>query len=187
MSNRMMSQRMSLLVFTILAGLLSWSGLQQAASQPGAEAKQTLVIGYPTPGIHIGGDGKPYQGIIYVKIYAADANLVNEHRAVPLVSTELTASQRNVSTLPLGAYEVHFAMRKGSELNTFILRDIILRADRGNAVTVEMNADAKTTIIGGDMTAQQMASSIRQLQQEVTTLRQDVTTLKGQVTTLQQK
>jgi hypothetical protein len=79
---------------------------------------------------------------------------------------------------PLGEYEVQFAMRTGSELKTFILRDVLLRADRGSLLTVEMNADAKTTIIGGDLTAQQMVEYIRALQKEVTTLQQEVAELK---------
>src|SRR5581483_3650184 len=94
-------------------------------------------------------------------------DLVKKYGAGPIASAELAASQRDVRLLPLGEYEVHFSMRTGSELKTFILRDVILRADRANGIVVEMNSDAKTTIIGGAMTAQQMADGIRQLQQEV--------------------
>jgi len=69
-------------------------------------------------------------------------------------------------------------LRIGSELRTFVLRDVILRSDRGSSLTVEMNGEAKTTIIGGDMTAQQMAGSIRKLQEEFAAARREIAELK---------
>jgi hypothetical protein len=166
-----MSKRISLVVLTLLVFALSWSGIRKAVSQQDEERKQTLLIGYPNPNIVISGSGTRYGGIIYVKVFPVSPNLVKKHGSGPIATAELTPSQRDVLQLPLGEYEVHFAMRTGSELKTFILRDIILRADRGSLLTVEMNADAKTTIIGGDITAQQMEESIRQLQKEVAELR----------------
>ncbi|HZP81279.1 MAG TPA: hypothetical protein VFB21_06560 [Chthonomonadaceae bacterium] len=173
-----MSKRMSLTVLLLLAFALSWSGIQRAVSQQDNERKQTLVIGYPTQGIVIEGSPRRYTGVIYVKIYPVGPDLVKKYGAGPIASAELAASQRDVRLLPLGEYEVHFSMRTGSELKTFILRDVILRADRANGIVVEMNSDAKTTIIGGAMTAQQMADGIRQLQQEVGALKQEVAALK---------
>lgn len=173
-----MSKRMSLIVLLLLAFALSWSGIQKAVSQQDNERKQTLVIGYPTQGIVIEGSPRKYTGIIYVKVYPVSPDLVQKYGAGPIASAQLAASQRDVRQLPLGQYEVHFAMRTGGELKTFILRDVILRADRANGITVEMNGDAKTTIIGGDITAQQMADSLRQLQKEVADLKEEVAALK---------
>lgn len=94
------------------------------------------------------------------------------------MTAELSASQRTVAQLPLGEYEVRYGMRTGSELKTFIVRDVILRADRVMNLLVEMNDEAQATIVGGDMTAQQMADTIRQLQKEVEDLKKEVATRK---------
>ena len=166
-----MSKRISLIVLLLLAFALTWSGVQRAVSQQEEERKQTMVIGYPNPSIVISGSGTRYGGIIYVKVYPISPNLVKRHGSGPIATAELGPSQRDILQLPLGEYEVHYAMRTGSELKTFILRDVILRAERGSTLIVEMNADAKTTIIGGSQTVQQMEESIRQLQKEVADLK----------------
>ncbi len=154
------------------------SGAQQASAQQDA-AKQTLVIRYPNSGIALSAaGGPPYRGIVYVKIYPVSPDLVKRYGAGPVAAAELSASQRDVRLLPLGEYEVHFAVRKGVELKTFILRNVILRADRADTIGVEMSDEAKTTIIGGDMTAQQMAETIRQLQSDLAALKQQVADLK---------
>lgn len=170
-----MSRAMSYLLLAITVFLLVWVSSPRASSQGAQERKQTLVIGYPTQGIQV--DGARYTGIIYVKIYPVSSELQKALGTGPVAAAELTASQRDVRQLPLGEYEVHFSMRTGNELRTFILRNVILRADRANSLTVEMNG-AKTTIIGGDMTAQEMADSIRKLQEELTAARRDIAELK---------
>ena len=157
-----MSKRISLIVLTVLAFALLWSGAQRAVSQDDAR-KQSLVINYPNPSIVVSNAGSTpvrYGGIIYVSVFQAGGDASKK----PVATAELTPSQRDIVMLPLGEYEVHFGMRTGSTVKTFILRNIILRPERASQVTVEMNADAKTTIIGGDMTAQEMADAIRQLQ-----------------------
>lgn len=156
----------------LLALLLTGASAPQgAAAQPAAGSTQTLVIGYPNPGVPSGKSGSPlYKGLVYVTIVPATGS-------APVASAQLTPSQRDVRVLPLGTYEVRFAVRNGSELKTFIVRDVILRADRANALTVEVNLDAPTTIVGGDMSAQQMATLIRQLQAQVVTLEQRVSAL----------
>ena len=174
-----MSKHIQLLVLTLLAFALSWCGIQKAFSQQDDAPKQTLVIHYPNSGILLNGKtGAIYRGIVYVKVYPVTPALVRRYGAGPIAAAELTASMRDVRMLPLGEYEVHFAIRNDSELKTYILRDVILRADRANSLTVQMNAEAKTTIVGGDMTAQQMADSLRQLQQEVGDLKQEVARLR---------
>ncbi|MCC6442434.1 MAG: hypothetical protein IT210_03140 [Armatimonadetes bacterium] len=173
-----MTKRRSVIGLLLLALALVWNGSQKAVSQQGNEPTQTLVIGYPTQGIIINGSGTRYTGVIYVKIYPASESLVKKYGSGPIASAELAASQRDVRQLPLGNYEVHYAMRTGGELKTFILKDVILRADRANALTVEMNSDAQTTVIGGDMTARQMSESIRQLQAEAASLKSDIAELK---------
>ena len=171
---------MSWLVAALLAVALAVSGVPKAFSQQDDAVKQTLVINYPNSGISLTGKGgAPYRGLVYVKIYPVSPALVKQYGAGPIASAELLASGRDVRKLPLGEYEVHFAVRSGGELKTYILRDVILRADRAGALVVEMNSDAKTTVIGGDMTAQQMADTIRQLQQEVAALKQEIAALKG--------
>ena len=174
-----MSKRISVIVLALMAFALSLAGIQKATSQQDDERKQTLVIGYPNSGILIDGKGStPYRGMLYVKIFPVSPNIVKKYGAGPIASAELAASQREVCQLPLGEYEVRYSLRNNGELKTFILRDVILRADRAVSLTVEMNNEAKTTIVGGDMTAQQMADSIRQLQREIGDLRQEVTRLK---------
>jgi len=42
-------------------------------------------------------------------------NLVKKHGSAAIATAELTPSQRDVLQLPLGEYEVHYAMRTGSE------------------------------------------------------------------------
>jgi hypothetical protein len=168
-----MSKRSSLIVLTLLAGALAGSGIPKAVSQqPAAERTQTLVIGYPNPAITISPSGTRYNGIIYVRVTPVTPALLARSGGKPVGTAELGPSQRDLLQLPLGEYEVQFGMRTGGEMKTFIVRDVILRADRPTSLVVEMNADAKTTIIGGDMTAREMADSIRQLQQEIARLKQ---------------
>ncbi|WP_309570352.1 hypothetical protein [Deinococcus sp.] len=157
---------------------LSRSDPQGAQAQAVSGPTQTLVIGYPNPGVPSGKAGSPmYKGLVYVTIVPASADLVRQYGSGPIAAAELSPSGRDVRTLPLGTYEVRYAVRNGSELKTFILRDVIMRADRGNTLTVAVNTDAATTIVGGDMSAQQMATLIRQLQAQVSTLQQQVTAL----------
>ncbi len=140
-------------------------------------ATQTLVINYPNSGASMGGQAAPYKGLVYVKVFAADPELIKKYGAGPVTSAELTPSGRDVRQLPLGRYEVQFAYRAGSELKTFVLRDVILRADRAGALTVELN-DAKTTIVGGDPSIRQMAEMIQQLQAQVKELQAQVAGLQ---------
>jgi hypothetical protein len=172
-----MSKRMSLVVVALLAFALCWSGLQTTVSAQ-EERKQALIVGYPNPAIIIGGSGTRYGGIIYVSVYPASPGQGAKQGASPVATAEMTPSQRAVWQLPLGVYEVRFGMRTGSEVKTFIVRDVILRAEGASSVIVEMNADAKTTIIGGDMSAQQMADDLRRLLREVSDLKQEVSELK---------
>lgn len=111
------------------------------------------------------------------RVFPADPALIKASGAGPVSSAELTPSGRDVRQLPLGRYEVQFAYRAGSELKTFVLRDVILRADRGVALTVELN-DARTTIVGGDPSLQQMAEMIRQLQAQVKALQAQMAALQ---------
>jgi hypothetical protein len=171
-----MFNRLSLAVLTVLALALLWMSTPQAASQL-VEKKQTLVIGYPNPGIVISDSVPVYKGLIYVKVYPARAGIA-ETGGVPIVSAELSPSQRTVSQLPLGEYEIHYAIRKGSELTTLIHRNVILRPEYAANLVVEMNADAKTTIIGGDWTAQRMTETIKGLQAEVAALRKELADVK---------
>ncbi len=174
------AKQLRLFVFTLYAIALLWTIIPSAAAQQDDSKKQTLVIGYPNSGIVIKGTGTDatrYRGLIYVKVFPVGADLVKRYGPGPLVNAELTASGRTVNQLPLGEYEVRYGMRTGSELKTFIVRDVILRADRATSLMVEMNDEAKATIIGGDMTAQQMADMIRQLRQEVDDLKKQVTLL----------
>lgn len=151
---------------------------RDARAQAATGPTQTLVIGYPNPGVPSGKVGSPlYRGLVYVTIVPTSADLVRQYGSGPIAAAELSPSQRDVRTLPLGTYEVRYAVRNGSQLKTFILRDVILRADRGNTLTVEVNTDANTTTVGGDMSAQQMATLIRLLQADVITLQQRVAAL----------
>jgi hypothetical protein len=171
-----MLQRLSLTVLGLLGFALLWQATPKAASQL-VEKKQALVIGYPTTGIVISDQVPVYKGIIYVKVYPSGAGLGGASGS-PVVAAELAPSQRTVSQLPYGEYEVHFAMRKGSELTTLIHRDVILRADQPANMIVEMNADAKTTIVGGVWTAQRMVERIKDLLGEVAALKKEVAELK---------
>jgi hypothetical protein len=170
-----MYQRLGLGVLTVLALAALWQSTP-AASQL-VEKKQALVIGYPNPGIAISDAVPVYKGMIYVKVYSVGPGGAAGGGS-PVVTAELTPSQRTVSQLPLGEYEVHYAIRKGSELTTLIHRNVILRADYPANMVVEMNADAKTTIIGGDWTAQRMTESIKGLQAEVSALKKELADLK---------
>ena len=152
--------------------LMTVSGEPQGAlAQRAPVPTQTLVINYPNPGVPSGKVGSPmYKGLVYVSIVPATGS-------APVATAELSPSQRDVRVLPLGTYEVRFAVRNGSEMKTFILRDVILRADRAHSLVVEVNQDARTTIVRGDLSAQQMATLIRQLQSQVSALEQQVATL----------
>jgi len=182
-----MRQRTPLLVLAALAVLgLSWGGVRTAFSKQDAERRQTIAIGYPTTGIATGGNderGRPrrYLGIVYVRVTPVGADLVRKYGAGPMVTAELSASRRTVNQLPVGEYEVSFGMRTGSEMKTFVVRDVLLRPDAPSSLIVEMNGEAQTTIVGGDMTARQMADGIRGLQAEVTALKQEVAKLKERV------
>lgn len=174
-------KRLHLFVLAICAIALFWANTPHAFTQQDTSKKQTLVIGYPNSGIVIKGSGTDatrYQGLIYVKVFPVSPDLIKKYGSGPAVTAELSASQRTVAQLPLGEYEVRYGMRTGSELKTFIVRDVILRADRAMNLLVEMNDEAKATIVGGDMTAQQMADTIRQLQKEVEDLKKEVATRK---------
>ena len=150
---------------TIAAGL-GWSGIERASSQQ-TPRQQALVVHYPNPAIVINGTGQRYGGLIYVSVYAAGASA----GTAPIVTSELGPSARSVWQLPLGAYEVRFGMREGSNLKTFVMRDVILRPEGASLLQVEMNSDAKTTIIGGDMSIQEMQSAIRRLSADVDQLK----------------
>lgn len=158
--------------------VLLLSAALTAASPALAQAgTQTLVINYPNGGATMGTQAAPYTGLVYVKVFAADPELIKKYGAGPVSSAELRPSARDVRQLPLGRYEVQFAYRVGSELKTMVLRDVILRADRSDALTVALN-DAKTTIIGGDPSVRQMAEMIRELQAQVKALQAQVEALK---------
>jgi hypothetical protein len=172
-----MLPRSSLISCTLLAGALLWLGTPRAASQL-VEKKQALVIGYPTTGIVISDSEPVYKGLVYVKVYPISPAIVAKEGAGPIVTAQLGPSQRSVSQLALGEYEVHYAIRNGSEQRTLIHRDVILRPEQASALPVEINGDAKTTIIGGDVTAQRMAESIRGLQGEVAALKKAVADLQ---------
>ncbi|MCW3054424.1 MAG: hypothetical protein JWN14_3594 [Chthonomonadales bacterium] len=165
-----MSNRMSLTAVGFLAFALLWNGVHSAHSQ---EARKTaLAIGYPNPALIINGSGTRYGGIIYVSVYAADRGPAQG--GAPVVTSELTPSARSVWQLPLGTYEVRYEMRTGSEMKTFIVRDVILRPEGASVLTVEMNADAKTTIVGGDMSVREMEEGLRRLTAEVAELKKKV-------------
>ncbi|MGV3719662.1 MAG: hypothetical protein ACO1SX_02035 [Actinomycetota bacterium] len=172
-----MYQRLGLGVLAGLTVAALWISTPQAASQL-VDKKQALVIGYPNPGIVISDAVPVYKGLIYVKVYAVGPGGVVAANASPVVSAELSPSQRTVNQLPPGEYEVHFAIRKGSELTTLIHRNVVLRTDYPANLVVEMNADAKTTIIGGDWTAQRMTESIKALQAEAAALKKELAELK---------
>jgi hypothetical protein len=157
----------------MLAAGLCWSGIQRAASQQTTK-QQALIVGYPNPAIIITGSGQRYGGIIYVSVYAAGPSA----STAPVATSELGPSARSVWQLPLGVYEVRYGMREGGNLKTFIVRDVILRPEGATSLVVEMNADAKTTIIGGDMSVQEMQSAIKRLSTDVSGLRSDVDQLK---------
>jgi hypothetical protein len=159
----------------IIAGGLLCAGTGRAVSQRDDERKQTLIVHYPNPMIMINKTTR-YNGMIYVKVYAVGTTPGKKNG--PVATAELSPSMRDVMQLPLGEYEVHYAMRTGSELHTFILKDVILRAERGTALSVEMNSDAKTTIIGGDMSAQQMADGVRESMREIASLRAELAAVK---------
>jgi hypothetical protein len=169
-----MSKRMSLVTVALLALALFWSGVHSAISQSTEERKSALSVGYPNPAILIGGSGAPYKGIIYVSVYPSVSNSVPKQGTGPVATAELTPSQRAVWQLPLGTYEVRFGMRTGSEMKTFILRDVILRTEGASLLTVEMNADARTTIVGGDRSVQEIEDDIRHLLREVADLKKKV-------------
>jgi hypothetical protein len=166
-----MSKRISLIVLAALTFALLWSGIHSAISQQAEERKGALVVGYPNPAIIIGGSNARYGGIIYVTVYPADMSGDAKPGANPVATAELSPSMRSVWQLPLGVYEVRFGMRTGSEMKTFIVRDVILRAEGASSVNVEMNADAKTTIVGGDMSIQEMQDDIRHLLTDVAELK----------------
>src|SRR5579871_2957480 len=113
-----MTKRMSLIVLTLLAFALSWSATQKAGSQQDQERKQALAIGYPNPVITISGSGTKYGGIIYDSVYPVSPDIIKKNGSGPIATGELNPSQRHVWQLPLGMYEVRFAMRTGSEMKT---------------------------------------------------------------------
>lgn len=169
-----MSKRLSFVAVVTLAFAFLWSGVHTAVSQQAEERKQALAVGYPNPAILIGGSGVPYKGIIYVSVYPASPGLAAKQGSGPVATAELYPSQRAVWQLPLGTYEVRFGMRTGSEMKTFIVRDVILRPEGASLLAVEMNADAKTTIVGGDMSIQEMENSIKRMQTDVAELKKKV-------------
>jgi hypothetical protein len=160
------TQAVHVFAATVVAAGLCWSGIERASSQQTAR-QQALVVHYPNPAIVINGSGQRYGGLIYVSVYAVGASA----STAPVVTSELGPSARSVWQLPLGVYEVRYGMRTGSELKTFIVRDVILRPEGASTLSVEMNADAKTTIIGGDMSIQEIQSAIRRLSGDVEQLK----------------
>jgi hypothetical protein len=171
--------------FFLFSALVAMIGTCLAfGNRPAADSlqngMQTLIVHYPNPKINIASSGNPpkyYAGLIYVKIFAVGAGGVQSGQK-PVATAELGPSARTVRQLPLGDYEVWYEMRDGSTLKTFIMRDVILRADGGQALSVEMNGEAATTIIGGEMTAKEMADSIRDLRAQVSSLKEEVAKLK---------
>jgi len=171
-----MSKRMSLAFVPVLALALLWLGARSASSQL-VEKKQALIVGYSTIGIVISDKEPVYKGAVYVKAYQISPPNPDA-KGGPVVAAELYPSQRAVWQLPQGEYEVHYAIRKGSELTTLIHRNVLLRPEGATSMAVEMNGDAKTTIIGGDWTAQHMTEAIKALQAEVASLKREVADLK---------
>src|ERR1041384_7274326 len=100
-----MTKRISLMVLTLLAFALIWSGSQKAGSQQETERKQALIIGYPNPAIIISGSGTRYGGIIYDSVYPISPDIIKKNGAGPIATGELTPSARHVWQLPLGMYE----------------------------------------------------------------------------------
>ncbi len=146
------------------------------SATPAAQGRQqSPVIPYPNPQIQVktSGGNLMYRGLIYVSVFR-DGETQN-----PVATAELGPSARDVIPLDPGRYEVRYAMREGSKLKTFIMRDVIIRSDRGSTLQVEMNGEAETTIIGGDMSAQEMADGVRALRTQVADLKQQLAKVKS--------
>ena len=95
-----MLQRLSLTVLGFLGCALLWQATPKAASQL-VEKKQTLVIGYPTTGIVISDQVPVYKGIIYVKVYPANAGLGGSSGAPVVAWKTLVADVSAVPATPV--------------------------------------------------------------------------------------
>ena len=176
----------ALAVFTLTYSLAAKVCAQDIVRKE--EPKQNLTLLYPNDGIVLEGKGDDvvrYKGIIYVKVYPVSARLKKELGEGPVFSNELQpgylgdGDRRPALRLPLGEYEVHFSMRDADDLRTCIKRNVILTRDTAPLVTAELSGTAKTLVIGGDISFQEMENAVYELAVEVKELKAEVAALKG--------
>jgi hypothetical protein len=164
---------------------LTLIGSLRADAQLLKEPIQQLRITYPTQGAPLvagAADSVYYKGIVYVNVTPTSPDVIAKYGAKPLVSEEYTPGLHGIYNLPVGFYEVSFGMRIGTEVHTFIVRDVNLR--QPNSVIVELDGTSKTTIVGGDMTVRDMIAAITKSQGDIATLQQQVAALTSQVSAL---
>jgi hypothetical protein len=171
--DKIMFQKTSATIIATLAVASLFASLAPTATAQTEERTQTLYVTYPGTGVILSGKGKDavtYRGTVHVEVFPISSKLKAKQEEGPVAIEDITSvGSRLDLKLPVGQYEVHFSMREGDELRTTI-KPVILRADGASAVEVDFSP-AKTLIYGGDMTARQMADSIRQLQKEVANLK----------------
>src|SRR5207244_2258941 len=105
-----MSTRLSIVGLTLLSFGLCWCGVHGAPGQQEDERKQTLIVHYPNPAIVVDTKGTRYNGLIYVSVFPVTSDLMRKHGSKLIATAELGPSMRDVMSLPLGEYEVHYAM-----------------------------------------------------------------------------
>ena len=183
---------MKRIVTLVLAALAVFCVTPKAGAQdPGQDEgpKQRLTLVYPREGIVLSGSGDDavkYTGLTYVKVFPISPRLKKKYGDDPIFSDELHCKHGENSggddyrspSLPLGIYEIQFSMREGNNMKTCIKRPVILSSENSPTVTAEFS-NAKTLVIGGDHTLQQMEAAITELVHRVLALQAEVAALKG--------
>ena len=80
-------------------------------------------------------------------------------------------------TLSLGRYELQFTTRDGKETKT-TFETLVLRSDAESAVVIDFST-AKTLVIGGTLSMQQLENAVLYLDRHIIALQAEVAALKG--------
>ena len=173
-------KRIAIFVLATLAVVVMALSLAPKATALNEDRERTVTISYPASGIVLSSKGEDaviLRSTVHVQAFPLSPELKNKYGDDPIASEDVTCGNNLRFTLPLGRYELQFTTRDGKETKTTI-EALVLRSDAESAVVIDFST-AKTLVIGGTLTMQQLENAVLYLDRRVIALQAEVAALKG--------